>query len=177
MADFEIFTDSCCDLPKELVEQCKIQVMQLEVNIDGNPPVLNRDIESKVFYEQLRKGANAKTSAITPGCVEENMRKSLEEGKDIIYIGFSSGLSATYMAGKNAAEEISEKYPDVKILTVDSLCAALGQGLLIKYAVDKKNEGATVEELAAYVQETYDFVDAEVYNGGQPLYYYYIGVE
>ena len=83
----------------------------------------------------------------------ELFERIVKEGKDILYIGFSSGLSATYSAGKNAAEDIMEKYPDSKILTVDSLCAALGQGLLIKYAVDKKNEGATLEELAKYVQE------------------------
>jgi DegV family protein with EDD domain len=74
-------------------------------------------------------------------------------GKDLIYIGFSSGLSATYMAGKNAAEELCEKYPNNKIIAVDSLCASLGQGLLVKYAVDKKNAGATIEELAAYLEE------------------------
>jgi len=78
--------------------------------------------------------------------------KIVSEGKDILYIGFSTGLSATYVAGKNAAEEVMEKHPECKILTVDSLCAALGQGLLIKYAVDKKNTGATLEELAAYVE-------------------------
>ena len=75
-----------------------------------------------------------------------------KEGKDIIYIGFSSGLSATYMAGKNAAEDTMEKYPECKIFTVDSLCAALGQGLFVKYAVDKKKEGATLEELKAYLE-------------------------
>jgi DegV family protein with EDD domain len=78
--------------------------------------------------------------------------KIVSEGKDILYIGFSSGLSATYTAGKNAAEEVMEKYSDCKILTVDSLCAALGQGLLVKYAVDKKNLGASLVELAAYVE-------------------------
>ena len=77
MVSFEIFTDSCCDLPKELVEKCNLQVMQLEVTIDDKPPVLNRDVESKAFYDQLRAGANAKTNAVTPGFFEEHMRKSL----------------------------------------------------------------------------------------------------
>ena len=83
----------------------------------------------------------------------EVFEKIVAEGKDLLYIGFSSGLSATYMAAKNAAEELSEKYPDRKILTVDSLCASLGQGLIVKLAVDKKNAGATVEEVAQYVED------------------------
>ena len=77
----------------------------------------------------------------------------LAEGKDVLYIAFSSGLSATYMAGKNAAEDLAEKYTDAKVLVVDSLCASLGQGLLVKLAVDKKNTGADIEEVANYVEE------------------------
>ena len=147
MANFEIFTDSCCDLPKKLVEQCNIQVLQLEVNIDGKPPVLNKDIESKDFYEQLRKGANAKTSAVTPGCVEEHMRKSLEEGKDIIYLGFSSGLSVTYQNAVMMMSELQDEYPERVIKQVDTLCASVGQGLLVYYAANLRNEGASIDEV------------------------------
>ena len=158
MADFEIFTDSCCDLPKELVEQCKVQVMQLEVNIDGNPPVLNRDIESKVFYEQLRKGANAKTSAITPGCVEEHMRKSLEEGKDIIYLGFSSGLSVTYQNAVMIMGELQDEFPERVMKHIDTLCASVGQGLLVYYAAKLKEEGASLNEVFDKIMAVKDYI-------------------
>ena len=153
MKDYVIFTDSSCDLPQELVAEWGIEVLSLEVTIDGIGTFLNHEIEPEKFYEYLRDKRPVKTSAANMERFCEAFEKIAAEGKDILYIGFSTGLSATFVAGKNAAEEIMEKYPDCKILCVDSLCAALGQGLLVKHAVDKKNEGATLEELAAYVEE------------------------
>ena len=86
MANNEIFTDSSCDLSKEIVEQYNLKVMQLEVIVDEKPPVLNNQVEIKSFYDSLRNGSNAKTSAVTPGFFEEHMRKTLESGKDILYV-------------------------------------------------------------------------------------------
>lgn len=147
MYNFDIYTDSSCDLPNEMIEQYNLQVMQLEVIIDENEPVLNRDIEPKSFYQMLRDGANAKTAAVTPGFFEEYMRKSLEAGKDILYIGFSSGLSATYNNGAMMIEELKEEFPERKLLYIDSLCASVGQGLLVHYAALKREEGASMEEI------------------------------
>lgn len=158
MANFEIFTDSCCDLPKELVEKCNVQVMQLEVNIDGNPPVLNRDVESKAFYEQLRKGANAKTSAVTPGYFEEYMRKSLSEGKDIIYLGFSSELSVTYNNAVMVMSELQDEFPERVIKHIDTLCASVGQGLLVYYAAQLREEGASVNEVFDKIMAAKDYI-------------------
>ena len=154
MKEYVIVTDSSCDLPKRLVDEWGIETLSLEVNIDGVGKFLNHEIEPEKFYEYLRDKRPVKTSAANMDSFCELFERIAKEGKDIIYIGFSTGLSATYSAGKNAAEDVMEKYPDCKIITVDSLCAALGQGLLIKYAVDKKNSGATIEELAEYVKET-----------------------
>lgn len=154
MKDYVIFTDSSCDLPTELVKEWGLEVLSLEVNIDGVGTFLNHEIEPVKFYGYLRDKRPVKTSAANMERFSEAFERVVKEGKDILYIGFSSGLSATYMAGKNAADEIMEKYPDCKILTVDSLCAALGQGLLVKYAVDKKKAGATLEELAQYLEDT-----------------------
>lgn len=158
MANFEIFTDSCCDLPKELVEKCNVQVMQLEVNIDGNPPVLNRDVESKAFYEQLRKGANAKTSAVTPGYFEEYMRKSLSEGKDIIYLGFSSELSVTYNNAVMVMSELQDEFSERVIKHIDTLCASVGQGLLVYYAAQLREEGASVNEVFDKIMAAKDYI-------------------
>ncbi len=158
MANFEIFTDSCCDLPKELVEKCNVQVMQLEVNIDGNPPVLNRDVESKAFYEQLRKGANAKTSAVTPGYFEEYMRKSLSEGKDIIYLGFSSELSVTYNNAVMVMSELQDEFPERVIKHIDTLCASVGQGLLVYYAAQLREDGASVNEVFDKIMAAKDYI-------------------
>jgi len=152
MRDYVIFTDSSCDLPASLVKEWGIEELSLEVSIEGIGTFLNHEIEPAKFYGYLRDKRPVKTAAANMEGFVNAFEKIVSEGKDILYIGFSTGLSATYVAGKNAAEEVMEKHPECKILTVDSLCAALGQGLLVKYAVDKKNTGATLEELAAYVE-------------------------
>lgn len=153
MSEFIIVTDSSCDLPAKVAESFGVTVIPLEVNIDGIGCKMNDEIDIKEFYAWLRDKKGAKTSAVNMDRFSEIFEGFAKAGKDVLYIGFSSGLSATFMAGKNAAEEICEKYPDRKIIAVDSLCASLGQGLIVKLAVDKKNAGATIEEVAAYVEE------------------------
>ena len=112
MSKFEIYTDSSCDLSREMIEKYDLKVMQLEVTIDDNPPVLNCDIEPKDLYDKLRDGAMAKTNAVTPGFFEEHMKATLEEGKDILYLGFTSGLSVTYSNGVMIMDELKEEFPE-----------------------------------------------------------------
>ena len=162
MANFEIFTDSSCDLPKAVIEQFDLKVMQLEVIIDDKPPVLNKDIEAKAFYQQLRDGANAKTAAMTPGYFAENAKESLEAGKDILYLGFTSGLSVTYNNGAMMVEELQEKYPERKILSVDTLCASVGEGLLVHYAALQREAGASMEEIYDGVMAMKDKIHHQV---------------
>lgn len=162
MLNFEIYTDSSCDLPNEIIKKYDIKVMQLEVTIDDNPPILNCEIEPKDLYNKLRDGAMAKTNAVTPGFFEDNMKKSLEEGKDILYIGFTSGLSVTYNNGAFVCGELQEEYPDRKILHIDSLCASAGQGLLVHYAALKREEGASLEEVFQGVMDMKDKVHHQV---------------
>ena len=152
MNEFVIFTDSSSDLPEAVADQLGVTVIPLEVNMEGDLK-LNNEIDIKEFYAYLRAKHGAKTSAINMDRFMETFEPVAASGKDILYIAFSSGLSATYMAGKNAAEELMEKYPDRKIVVVDSLCASLGQGLMVKLAVDKKNAGADIDAVAAYVEE------------------------
>ena len=147
MSSFHIFTDSSCDLPKEMVEQYDIKVMQLEVIIDDQAPILNKDIEAKELYDKLRAGAMAKTAAVTPGYFEEHMRKSVEEGYDILYVGFSSGLSTTYNSGEMILNELKEEFPERKLLHIDTLCASVGQGLLVHYAALQREAGKSIEEV------------------------------
>lgn len=153
MKDYVIITDSSCDLPAAKAEELGVCVLPLEVNIEGEGTKLNCDIDIKEFYSKLRSKIAVTTSAVNIERFLELFEGKIKEGKDILYIGFSSGLSSTYGAGKSAAEELSEKYPDTKILTVDSLCASLGQGLIVYLAVQKKLEGATIEEVASYIEE------------------------
>ena len=162
MQKYDIFTDSSCDLNKDVIEKYDLKVMQLEVTIDDNEPVFNRDIDITKFYEQLKNGANAKTSAVTLGHFKENMKKSLEEGKDIIYLGFSSGLSATYNNGVMIINELREKYPERKIIDIDTLCATGGQGLVVYYAAKLREEGATIEEVEKKVLLIKDRIQHQV---------------
>lgn len=162
MQKYDIFTDSSCDLDKEVIEKFDLKVMQLEVTIDDNEPVFNRDIDINNFYDQLKNGANAKTSAVTLGHFKENMIESLEEGKDIIYLGFSSGLSATYNNGVMIIKELREKYPNRKIIDIDTLCATGGQGLVVYYAAKLREEGATIEEVEKKVLDIKDRVQHQV---------------
>ena len=162
MSNFEIFTDSSCDLPKDIVEQFDIKVMQLEVIIDDKDPVLNKDIDAKDFYQQLREGANAKTAAMTPGYFAEHAKESLKEGKDILYIGFTSGLSVTYNNGAMMIEELQEKYPERKILSIDTLCASVGEGLLVHYAALQRESGASIEEIYEGVMAMKDKIHHQV---------------
>lgn len=152
MSNFEIFTDSSCDLSQEMIDKYDLKVMQLEVIIDDQPPVLNNQVDIKDFYNQLRNGANAKTAAVTLGHFEEHMRKSLSEGKDILYVGFSSGLSATYNNGVMIINELADEFPERKILHIDTLCASVGQGLLVYHAALLREAGATIEEVKEKIE-------------------------
>ena len=162
MLEFEIFTDSSCDLPKEIIETYDIKVMQLEVIMDDQAPIMNKDIDAKEFYQQLRDGANAKTAAMTPGYFAEQAKESLEAGNDILYIGFTSGLSVTYNNGAMMIEELKEKYPERKILSVDTLCASVGEGLLVHYAALQRKAGAAMEEIYNGVMAMKDKIHHQV---------------
>ncbi len=162
MFKFDIYTDSSCDLPKEMVEKYDLKVMQLEVIINDNPPILNRDIKAKEFYEQLRNGASAKTAAVTPGFFEENMRKSLEAGRDIIYIGFTSGLSVTFNNGALIMGELQEEFPDRKVLYINTLCASVGEGLLVHYAALQREEGKDIDAVFEGVMSLKDKIHHQV---------------
>ncbi len=154
MNNYVIITDSSCDLPASLADELGVKVLQLEVNIEGERTKFNNEIDIKDFYATLRTKKAVTTSAVNIDRFIDVFERELAGGNDILYIGFSSGLSSTYNAGKNAADELNEKYPDKKILTVDSLSASLGQGLLVTLAAKKRSEGATLEELCQYVEDT-----------------------
>lgn len=153
--EYVIMTDSSCDLPQELADQLGLEVLPLEVMADGKNYrnwLDGREIGFKEFYELAREGKELKTSAVNTAAFEEKMEKLLKEGKDILYIGFSAGLSTTYNSGESAARELREKYPDRKIYTVDTLAASLGQGMITYYAAKKKEEGATIEEVRDFAE-------------------------
>ena len=114
MREFIIVTDSSSDLPAKVAQEMGVTVIPLEVNIDGIGSKFNDEIDIKEFYGWLRDKKTAKTSAINMDRFADVFEKIVLDGKDLLYIGFSSGLSATYMAAKNAAEELSENIPKAR---------------------------------------------------------------
>ena len=152
MSEFVILTDSGADLTREVLDRYGIASIDLALQI-GDVSKLNSEVDSKEFYDLLRNKTHVTTSAVNMERFKEFFEPYLKAGKDILYLGFSSGLSATYVAGRNAAEELSAEYPDRKILTLDTLCASLGQGLFVTLVAKKKAEGATIDEAYAYAKE------------------------
>ena len=153
MSNYKIITDSGCDLPQQMLASLDVQTVPLIVNFRGNALEDSVDEGIKDMYAGLRSGEAASTSAVNPDRWGQAMESVLAQGEDVLVITFSSGLSATSQSAFIAAEELKEKYPDRKILVVDSLSASLGQGLLVWYTCKKKEEGLSVEELAAWVEE------------------------
>lgn len=156
MKDYIIVTDSSCDLTPALAEEAQIVVIPLHLTMEGKEYKNYLDggeIDSSAFYAKLRDGVTASTSAVNPEVFTESFEKILKDGKDVLYLGFSSGLSSTFHASTIAAEDLTSKYPDSKIYCVDTLAASLGQGLLVYLAAEKKKDGATIEEVRDFVEQ------------------------
>lgn len=156
MRDYVIVTDSSCDMTPEQEQALELTVVPLTVQFGGkqfrNTPEEAPD--SHEFYQRLSKGEPAQTSAPNVEEFKDYFRPILQEGKDMIYLGFSSALSGTYQNAVIAAEDLQEDFPEAKVLTVDTLCASLGQGLLVDLAVQEKRKGKTIEEVRDYILET-----------------------
>ena len=154
MATYQIITDSCCDFTEAQYTQWDVVSVPLTVTYNGeNHNNFSREEDVKAFYDQLRAGVMATTAAVNPDGWATAMEPALKEGKDVLVLAFSSGLSTTYQSAVIAAKELREIYPDRTIHVVDTLCAALGQGLLVWYACQKRDAGMSVDELYTWVEE------------------------
>ena len=156
MSDFKIITDSTTDLTPELVEELDVHVIPMEF-VFGDEVYHNypdaREMSSPEFFRRLKNGEIAKTNQINTVTFLETFEPYLQEGKDVLYIGFSSALSGTFTRALEAIEELKKAYPERKILAADTLAYSMGEGLLVYNAVQKKREGATMEELKTWVEE------------------------
>lgn len=155
MSNFVILTDSCCDLTQEKADQLGLRVVPLTVSSpkgDFRNFLDHREVDVETFYSYLRAGDMCKTSAINVDQWTEAMEEIIKEGKDVLCLAFSSGLSGTYNASVLAAQELNEKYPERKVYTVDTLCASMGQGLFVYLAARKQQEGASLEELRDWAE-------------------------
>ena len=155
MSDFVILTDSSADLGAELVQQLDVQVLPLSFILNQhtyhNYPD-NREMDPHLFYEKLRAGEVATTAAVNVAEYVDAVEPLLQAGHDVLILAFSSGLSTTYNSSAIAVDELREKYPDRKVYTVDTLCASLGQGLLVYLAAQERARGKTIEEVRDWAE-------------------------
>ena len=153
MSDFILLTDSACDLKPEVLNEWGVKFINLSFHFEGEGKEYSNDeMDIKTFYDRMRKGETAKTSAINPETFSHRFEELLSEGRDILYIGFSSGLSTTFNSARIAADELKAKYPERKIICVDSLCASAGQGMLVYLAAKKRDLGADLDTVAEYIE-------------------------
>lgn len=152
---FWIVTDSCSDLPADYIErQTDLTVLPMMYQIDGQLHVPDGTEEgTREFYSQLRSGVVATTSQINVETWAEIFDAHLSAGREVLCIAFSSALSGTYQAAVSAKEQVMAKYPDGKLIIIDSKCASLGQGLLVHYALEMRAAGASLKETAAWVRD------------------------
>ena len=156
MSEFVLMTDSCCDLTPEMQKELDLTVLPLLFQM-GEKTYRNwldgRDLEFHEFYQQIRGGALATTSAVSVGDFAAAMRELLGQGKDLLYLAFSSALSTTYQSAMIAMEDMKEEFPDRKVLVVDTKCASLGQGLLVYLCAKQKAAGKSLEEVRDFAEE------------------------
>ena len=156
---FEIFTDSSANLSLEQIEQYRLHILSLTFQEKGVPGEYKsfdngRPIDTTIFYHRMRdENAVYITSCVNTEEARAAIEPVLQEGSDVLYLGFSSGLSATHQNVNAALDELRAKYPERKILDSDTLAAALGQGLLVVLAARRREAGATIEETWRWVED------------------------
>jgi DegV family protein with EDD domain len=156
MNTYRIITDSCADLSPQLVSELDVTVLPLTVHLNGksyhNMPD-ESELTARDFYQQVRDGAMPTTSQVNVEAFTTAIEPLLQAEQDVLYIGFSSGLSGTYNSGRLAAQELADHYPNRKIIAVDTLAASMGEGLLVYHACKLRDAGKTIDEVAAWLEE------------------------
>ncbi len=150
---YRIITDSCCDFPEKMYGELGLTLVRLSVNFKGQSVNTYSEKWLKGMFDGLRAGETATTAAANPTDWQNAIEPVLAAGEDALVMAFSSGLSTTYQSAVIAAEELMEKYPDRQVKVVDTLCASMGQGLLVWYACQKRDEGLSLEDLSSWCEE------------------------
>jgi len=154
--NFAIVTDTGANLPENIIEENDILVLSLSFFVDDKEyysyePGKKTDLSE--FYKMMREKKPIRTSLVNAALAKKQIGTLLAEGKDVLYVGFSSGLSGTFQSVSIAMEELKEEYPDRKILAVDTLAAALGQGLLVYFAIQQRKAGVQIEDVYQWIME------------------------
>lgn len=147
-----VMTDNAANLPPELRAQYGITELCLTYTIDGEPVDTSAPFDGHTFYEAMRRGAEVKTSMITPAAAREAMEPVLAAGDDVLYIGLSGGVSGTCWGVGVVAQELREQFPQRDIRVLDTRGASLGEGLIVLEAAEMAQKGADMDTIAARVQ-------------------------
>ncbi len=159
MSNYVLFTDSGCDISPAMLKEWGVACISMTFRFEGeDKEYRNDELPSKDFYARLRAGDMSKTSAINTETFKTAFEPFLREGTDILYLAFSSGLSATKHMAELAADELKEVYPDRTVTVVDTLGASAGQGLMVYLALQQKNDGARMADVAKYVETTRQYL-------------------
>ncbi|MER2174508.1 MAG: DegV family protein [Carnobacterium sp.] len=153
--DYKIIADSCCDLPLDFIKNNDIEIINLMINMDGKDYLddMGETFDRDAFFEALKNGAMATSSQVNIGTFLEVFKKYVEKEQPVLFLGLSSALSGSYNNAVTAVEMLKEEYEQVDITIVDSKAACLGEGLLVYEAVNRKNEGQSLEEVVDWLEE------------------------
>ena len=145
----QLFTDTSANLPVALTKQHHITVVPFSYTVDGKETDYpdDADFDGAAFYGAMRRGAVVKTSMVNPDLMANYFERALSQGDDVLYVGMSGGISGTAHAAALAAEELREKYPHAKIMTIDTYAASLGEGLQVLEAAELLRAGRSFEEV------------------------------
>ena len=166
MNPYVIMTDTTADLPESYIKEHELAILSLSYTIDGTTYDRENPLDVREFYAKMRGGSMPTTAQVNPEQAKEAFKACLEQGKDVLYIAFSSGLSGTYGSAVIAARELEEdgEFPERKVIVIDSLSASLGEGLLVHKAVMLKEAGKSFDEVADEAQPP-DLVDIVLLGG------------
>ena len=145
----KLYTDTSANLPLALLREYDIAVIPFSYTVNGVAEDYNEetDFDGKAFYDAMRRGAEVKTSMVNPATAAAFFERALAQGDDVLYVGMSGGISGTAHAAALAAEELREKYPHAKIMTIDTYAASLGEGLQVLEAAELLRAGKSFEEV------------------------------
>ena len=155
MSEYQIITDTACDIYPELLKEWNVKCAELTFRFDGEDrEYANSEMGIAEFYQYMRDGRVAKTAAVGMEAYQKTFEPVLQEGRDILYIGFATALSNSCQTAKLIAKDLMEQYPERKIICIDSRCASAGQGMLVRLAVQQRDAGADLETVADYTRRT-----------------------
>ena len=155
MSDYVLSCCAACDLSPDWVKRRGIEYIPFNLMLDGESYYddMGKTFSPRELIKRMEEGAEAKTSQVSPGDYEDYFRKFVEQGKDIVHVSLSTGISGTFQSACLAATNIMEEFPDRKIYTIDSMAASSGYGLLMDYAADMRDSGLSARELVDWIEE------------------------